>query len=206
MNKLRVACCLGFTAVLIAVSPGLASARDDGYNERTGLWGGFGLGVAEGNFDLETENDEADQGFMFDAIIGWAFTDRFALSAGVSVAGFAYETYLGGGDIKLDTGRLDMTFLMGDVSGWYFLPVWSDVLKLYGRVGIGTTTSKREFEGEELESEDSVGVVASAGLECFLSESFALTMDIFYRTYGVKLQGLDDEVATDGLTLNAIWR
>jgi hypothetical protein len=31
-------------------------------------------------------------------------------------------------------------------------------------------------------------------------------MDIFYRTYGVKLQGLDDEVATDGLTLNAIWR
>jgi len=190
--------------VLCAVETGYAR---EGYRERTGFFGGLGFGIAEGNFDLETGNDEADVGEVIELKLGYAFTDRWAVSVGGGPTLFAYKYEAGLGPLTAEAGTREFTFSMFELCGWYFLPIYADVWKLFARAGLGRTVVTDEFEGEKVEETESVGLVGAGGVEWFLTHHFALTMEVYVRTWGITLEGMDDkEVMTSGLSFNLMWR
>jgi len=166
-----------------------------------------GLGIAEANFNLETENDEADVGMLFDMKLGYAFHERWAATVGVAPAVFSYKYTAALGGFPLMESTRNITFMMGDISGWYFQPIWKDRLKLFARLGLGATTAMDEWNDKELSSTDSAGVLLAGGAEWFFGRVFGLNLEIYMRTYGVTLEGMGDkEVIASGLVLNLMWR
>lgn len=195
------------TALVLVLCSIQGAHAGEGYRERTGFFGGLGFGIAEGNFDLETGNDEADMGEVFEFKLGYAFTDRWGVSVGGGPTVFAYKYEAGFGTLKAEAGSRNFTFSMYEICGWYFLPIYADVWKLFARAGLGGTVVADEFDGEKVEETESVGLVGAGGVEWFLTHHFALTMEVYFRTWGVTLEGMDDkEVMTSGLTFNLMWR
>ena len=73
--------------------------------------------------------------------------------------------------------------------------------------GLGATVISDEWEGEELDSEDSAGVVLSGGIETLFGKTFGMNLEIYLRTYGVTLEGMNNEETTaSGIVLNLVWR
>lgn len=202
MLKLRM---IALTLIMVLGVAGQAQAQEE-YNKRTGLFLGVGVGIAEANFDLETGNDEADMGAIVDLRAGWAFYDRWAVTVGLAPAAFVYKYKAGFGPFSKE-GERALTFVMYDVSGWYFQPIYKDIWKLFVRLGLGATKATDEVDGEESSSESSAGVILAAGLEGFFSKNFAFFAELYGRSYGVTFQGMDDtEIWLVGLTLGLNYR
>lgn len=196
---------LATLAVAVVLISTLASAQDE-YNKRTGLFLGAGLGIAEANFDLETGNDDADVGGLFDLRAGWAFHDRWAATVGVAPAAFVYKYSAGFGPFSKE-GERALTFMMIDISGWYFQPIYKDIWKLFVRLGLGSTTVADEIDGQETDSKSSAGVLLAAGLEGFFGQNWAFFAEVYGRSYGVTFQGMDDkEIWLAGLVLGVNYR
>jgi opacity protein-like surface antigen len=121
------------------------------------------------------------------------------------VFSYKYEAQLGG--LSLMEGTRNLSFTMLDLSAWYFQPVYRDWLKLFVRAGLGSTVVSDEWEGEELDSESSAGVLVAGGVETFFGKSFGMNLEVYYRSYGVTLEGMNsEEVHAAGLVLNLVWR
>lgn len=189
--------------VLMGIGP--VHAQDE-YNKRAGLFLGVGVGFGEANFDLETGNDDADVGALIDLRAGWAFHDRWAASVGVAPAAFAYK-YSAGVSPFVAEGERVLTFVMYDISGWYFQPIYKDTWKLFARLGLGATSATDEIDGKESSSESSAGVILAAGVEGFFTKNFAFFAELYGRSYGVTFQGMDDkEIWLMGLVLGVNYR
>jgi|GEM_PF-5440337 len=193
-----------FTAILGTVA--IASPA----GAREGLVVDVGLGVAEGNFDFETANDESDTTLGVQFNIGYAVANGFALTGGLFVAPFSYELQLAG----QPTGfKMDITLMMAEIAGWYFHPI-SRQGEVYGRVGLGKTqgTSRVTASGLEVKKdEESVGYDLAAGGQYFTSPTgtFAVFGEVYYRGFGLAFNTpelKDTEVATAGLLVGARWR
>ena len=198
-----------FAFILLSVGLLVPSvARTQGrYHQHKGFFAAVGLGMAEANFDLESSDDEADVGTLIDLKLGYGFHDRFAVTAGVASALFSYKYQAQLGGLSLLEGTRNLTFTMLDISAWYFQPIYKDWLKLFARAGLGATLISDEWEGEELDSEESSGVVLSGGIETFFGKAFGMNLEIYFRTYGVTLEGMDnDETHASGVLLNLVWR
>ena len=59
-----------------------------------GMFGGFAIGFASGNFGIESEDEKDGPGDAFEAHLGYAFDNQFGLGLGVSVNRYVYELSL----------------------------------------------------------------------------------------------------------------
>jgi hypothetical protein len=195
---------LVFTAILGTVA--IASPA----GAREGLVVDVGLGVAEGNFDFETANDESDTTLGVQFNIGYAVANGFALTGGLFVAPFSYELQLAGQPTGI---KMDISLMMAEIAGWYFHPIGRQG-EVYGRVGLGKTqgTSRVTASGLEVKKDkESVGYDFAAGGQYFtsLTGTFAVFGEVYYRGFGLAFNTpelKDTEVATAGLLVGARWR
>jgi hypothetical protein len=182
-------CAVGLSVVC---SPSQAQTRD-------GFMAALRIGGAESNFNFESDDNNADTGTFGDIVAGYAFSNGLALTGGVSVSDFVYELTVAGASTELQ-----LTFSMYDLSGWYFLPVGQS-WELHARLGLGNTTG--EFKGGNLNEEDSsTGFVVGLGAEWFFAESFALSIEGHWRSYGLAFEGVKDEITTTGLAIGVMWK
>lgn len=181
-----------------------AHAPSAGAEGRSGLYGGFALGIGEGNFSIDSADSDADIGIHLDASVGYAWNvgpGALGAAAGFSVTSFAYEVQVLGTSVA----DLSLSFTTLDLLAHYFLPV-SDNLEVPLRVGISRTKGTVEFESAD-EEEESTGFVVSGGIGWFAWESGSLIAEIYYRTYGLAFAATkDEEVSVAGLVLGARWR
>ena len=199
MNKTTHALLLSLLAM-----PSVATARE-------GLLVDVGLGVAEGNFDFETANDESDTTVGFQFNIGYAAANGLAVTGGIFVAPFSYSLQVANEPTGIE---LDIALSMVEVAGWYFHPIGPQG-ELYARLGLGKTkgTSRVTLGDAEVSKneEDSVGYDVAAGGQYFTSArgTFAVFGEVYYRGFGLAFnspQLKDTEVAIAGLLLGARWR
>jgi hypothetical protein len=194
MNRASIA----FALALLTSVPALAHARD-------GFEIGLGLGAATGNFSIDSKEDEADVGAMFELQLGYVWQSGFGVGGGVSSTAFAYTIQVieefGGYDNELTLG-----FTTVELNALYFHPL-SKNWELGLRAGVSKT--KARFELGDLESDkDSTGVQAAIDAGYFLTDSFALVFGFYYRTFGVAFSGVEDgkELAAGGFELGVRWR
>jgi hypothetical protein len=163
------------------------------------------LGVAEGNFNLESDNSDADTGYFLDISLGYAFSNGFALTGGASTAGFDYEVSLLGESLEAN-----FSLNMFDVSGWYFLPI-GQKWELYGRLGLASTLGEFRL-GNLIADDEGSGLVLALGVNWRLSKQVFLSVDLHQRYYGLAFnsgeEGVDtqDELTTTGLSVGIVWR
>ncbi len=175
-----------------------ASARP-----RAGLMLGGGLGLAESNFNLEASNDDPDVGKVIDLKIGHAWPGGFALTLGVSDLLFEYQSVLLGATLKIE-----LSFLMGDVSAWYFFDRGGD-WEFFVRGGLGNTLSELRLGALTVEEESS-GLVLGGGALWYFNPDVALSLEAVARFYGITFNTEDfeqtEEVRALGLSVGILWR
>lgn len=169
---------------------------------RMGFMLGGGLGFAESNFNLEATNNDGDIGRAVELNAGYAWAGGFALTGGVSGVYYEYSSLL-----FEDVILLELSFLMTDVSAWYFFDrggAW----EFFVRGGIGSTTVLLDL-GFAQDEDDSGGIVLGVGALWYFKSNLALSLDATFRSYGVTLNADDfeqDEVTTTGFKVGLMWR
>lgn len=175
------------------LAAGAAEARD-------GFFIGLGLGVAQGNFDVD-DAKEGDLGTYFDVNLGHAWPNGFGIGGGFSLNQYAYEIQLFGEPLT----DLELMFTTLDVSAWYFIPV-SNGFEVTLRAGLSSTIASTRL-GNLQEDDESAGLHLGLGGDFFVSGDFAIQAEAFYRTYGVAFATTnDEEVSATGLQLGVRWR
>ena len=191
MNRASVA----FALALLTSIPAVAHARD-------GFEIGLGLGAATGNFSIDSKEDEADVGAMFELQLGYVWPNGFGVGGGLSSTAFAYRVQVLGTDVA----DLTLGFTTAELNALYFHPL-SKNWELGLRAGVSKTAAT--FELGDLKTEkDSTGVQAAIDAGYFLTDSFALVFGFYYRTFGVAFSGGEDgkELAAGGFELGVRWR
>jgi hypothetical protein len=168
-----------------------------------GLFGGFGLGVSEGNFSVDSEDGGADTGAVFGAHIGYAFANGFGVGAGLARNVYAYRVRI----LEQDVADVSLSFTALDFSGYYFAQL-TPSLELGFRAGLSKTSASLELGALDASEQDSTGVHASVDLDWFFGSSASLMTQLYFRSHGVGFENIDKgtELSSSGLLVGVRWR
>jgi hypothetical protein len=166
-----------------------------------GVFGGFNLGGAKGNFDLDTVDSNPDTGQIGGFHVGYRTVRGVGFSLGVSEAYFGYSRVLDEGEVAAEYA-LEML----DLSVWLFAPI-GRVLEVHARGGLGLTTVQAR-ESIFRSDASSSGVLLSGGGAIRVAGPLVIYSDLSYRSYGVAFTrfDVDDELTAIGFSLGIGWR
>lgn len=156
-----------------------------------GLFGGFGLGVAQATIDPETEDSAPGLGAQVEARFGFRWESGLGLSLGLSTASFGYSTMAP--DVsafgiptttptttpELVETDADLGASLIDASAWYFLDLSADT-QLGVRGGLGYAQGIYSAGGLSAD-ESGLGAVVSGVLGWRVREHMWVNVDLSWR-------------------------
>lgn len=180
--------------------------------DRSGVFGGFELALAQTNIDPETDTNAPGLGAQVTFHVGYRFDWGLGLSLGAGGAAFGYTIAAPTGDIDAELG-LDAL----DLSAWYFLdlnPTWS----VHLRGGLAQTYASFNLIGAGFgggppgvpapDASDGFGAVFSGGINAKLRSSLRFYGELHYRAMNIALKdvpGLEDDFSIFGLAIGVGW-
>jgi len=190
---------VALAVAVLLVSPRPSSAQLGPIGE--GVFGGFDLGGATGNFDLDTVDSDPDTGQIGGFHVGYRTLRGVGFSFGVSEAYFGYSRVLDDAEVSAE-----YVLEMLDVSAWLFAPI-GRVLEAHVRGGLGLTTGEAR-EGIFRNTSSSNGFLLSGGGAARIAGPVVIYADLSYSTYGVAFTriGVNDELTTVGFSVGIGWR